>query len=458
MISWRARIAAFLAVAVAPATAGAVASAELYHSQSYRYGRFEARIRFAAGDGVISSFFLWKVGSEVSGAYWNELDFEKLGADCRMQTNTLYGNPMKSGEQVGTMPADMCTAYHDYGFEWTPTYIAWFIDAQEIRRETGAVAAAFADNASEGMRMHFNVWPGNANFGGNFNPSILPVRQFISWVQYSSYQNGTFKLEWRQDFDGAGVPSGWATGSWASPLNLSTHQPQNVTFSNGIAVLSLTADNATGFTGTPPADSAGGTTGRGGASAGGSSGSGGSSAGTSTGGVAGGAGGRPATTGGATTGGKATGGAATGGATAGGTNTGGAASGGAMVGGTNTGGAATGGVTMGGATTGGATMGGATTGGTATGGATTGGTTGGVVSNSSGGVTSGGAPASGGAISTGGQAPPQDSGDSSGCGCQLKASPSPYGFGAFGLAMLTALASRRRGRAARKPREPRPLV
>ena len=44
-----------------------VSSAELYQNQTYTYGRFEARVRFAAGDGVISSFFLWKPGSEMPG-------------------------------------------------------------------------------------------------------------------------------------------------------------------------------------------------------------------------------------------------------------------------------------------------------------------------------------------------------------------------------------------------------
>ena len=45
-------------IALSPA-AGAVASAELYSSAAYGYGRVEARVRFAAGDGVISSFFAW---------------------------------------------------------------------------------------------------------------------------------------------------------------------------------------------------------------------------------------------------------------------------------------------------------------------------------------------------------------------------------------------------------------
>jgi len=246
-----------LALALSSAApARAVSSAELYQNASYAYGRFEARIRFAAGEGVISSFFLWKPGSEVAGTFWNELDFEKLGADCRMQTNPLYGAPVTDHGQIATGVGDLCGEYHTYAFEWTPTYIAWQIDGVEIRREAGEVATAFAQNAASGMQIHFNLWPGDATFGGNFDPAILPVQQYISWVQYSSFDNGSFALQWREDFAAGALPSGWALGSWASPKNLSTHTAANVTFKSEMAVLSLTADDATGFAGEPPGDDA----------------------------------------------------------------------------------------------------------------------------------------------------------------------------------------------------------
>lgn len=270
-----------------PGTANAVASAELYKTQAYGYGRFDARIRFAAGDGVISSFFLWKEGSEAANAFWNELDFEKVGADCHMETNAIYGNPETLHSQTNEMPGDVCSEYHDYRFEWTPTYIAWAVDGKEIRRETGPTADAFSQNATSGMTFHFNVWVGNSDFGGNFSSSILPVREHISWVAYSSYNNGTFKSEWREDFNGSNLPSGWATGTWASPYGLSTHKSSNVTLANGIVTLSLTADNATGFTGSPPADDAstGGTTAGGSANGGTSTGAGGRGDTTSAGGT-----------------------------------------------------------------------------------------------------------------------------------------------------------------------------
>ncbi len=244
----------FLATGVVPATAMAVASAELYGTQPYLYGRFEARIQYAPGDGVVSTFFLWKEGSELAGTFWNELDFEKVAADCHMTTNARFGLPSVNHSQNLAISGAICAEYHDYAFEWTPTYIAWIVDGQELRRDIGATATAFSDNASGGMTFHFNLWPGNANFGGNFSPAILPVHQYISWVQYSSFANDAFQLQWREDFQGGSLPAGWATGNFPSPFNLSIHSPDNVGIVGGIAVLSMTADDGTGAPGVPPVD------------------------------------------------------------------------------------------------------------------------------------------------------------------------------------------------------------
>ena len=177
--------------------------------------------------------------------------------DCRLQTNIWTGKGTQSS-QTNTPTFDICADYHTYAFEWTPDYIAWFIDGAQIRKVTGASVTEYTQNASQGMAIHFNIWAGDSSFGGTLNPSTLPVHQYISWAQYSSYANGAFQQQWREEFNGSTMPSGWAVGTWTSPFNLSTHNPANVSFVNGIAVLSMTADNATGFSGTPPADTAGG--------------------------------------------------------------------------------------------------------------------------------------------------------------------------------------------------------
>jgi endo-1,3-1,4-beta-glycanase ExoK len=236
----------FLLTALLPAVASATKSAELYTAASYGYGRVEARIRFAAGDGVVSSFFLWKDGSEVTGTFWNELDFEKLGADCRLESNALFGSPAAGHVQRHTSDGDFCGDFHIYAYEWTPEAIVWTLDDIEVRRDTGATATAFSENAAAGMQIRFNLWPGNASFGGNFSPAILPVHQYVDWVEFSSYTDGDFTFEWREEFDGDTLPAGWLVGSWGSPKNLSTHDPGNVNLIDGFAVLSLTTDDAVG--------------------------------------------------------------------------------------------------------------------------------------------------------------------------------------------------------------------
>ncbi|MBN1606474.1 MAG: family 16 glycosylhydrolase [Polyangiaceae bacterium] len=230
--------------------AHATKSAEFYTNKSYQYGRFEASIRFPAGSGVVGSFFLWKDGSELDGEYWNELDLEKVGADCTLDTNAFYGDPERVHTKAIALTADLCGVFHTYAYEWTPEYIAWFVDGTEVRRETGETATAYAENATEGMQIRFNIWPGDASFGGVFDPSILPVYQYVDWVEYSSYADGAFTLAWREDFDAMSAPTGWSRASWDSPKGLSTHAPNNVSFTDGFAILALTDDTGSGTGGT----------------------------------------------------------------------------------------------------------------------------------------------------------------------------------------------------------------
>jgi len=252
-------IAALLGVTL-QATPLAVSSAELYRDMPSGYGRFEARVRFAPADGVVSSFFLWKPDSEMADVFWNEVDIEKIGPDCVYSSNVFRGMPETQAPLHIETEADLCGEYHTHAIEWTPDAIVWFLDGMEVRRVEGSVADDFAAYEAEGLQFRFNVWPGTMDFGGNFDPASLPVHQFVNWVAYYEYAPGEgdggtdFLPTWREEFDGAAVPAGWLTGSWDSPLGQSTHSPSNVTIVDGMAVLSLTEDDALGFDGEVPAD------------------------------------------------------------------------------------------------------------------------------------------------------------------------------------------------------------
>jgi endo-1,3-1,4-beta-glycanase ExoK len=451
----RLSLAALLLAMLAPKAALAVQGAELYRTTASFYGRFEARVRYAPGEGVVSSFFLWKDGSS-STTSWNELDYEKINGNCRLTTNIWTGRGTQSS-QTHTLTFDVCADYHTYVLEWTPDYIAWFIDGTQIRRVTGASVTEYTQNASQGMAIHFNLWAGDASFGGTLNPSTLPVRQYINWVAYSSYANGAFQQQWREEFNGSTVPSGWALGNWSSPFNLSTHNPANVSFVNGIAVLSMTADNATGFTGTPPADTSGGggtggAGGRGGSGGGGAGGAGGG-AGTVAGGGRGGTGGSASAGSGGTspTGRGGTGGTGTAGNGASGTSGGTAGSGASGTSG-GTAGSGAGGV----ATGSGGNGAGGTSAGTAGTGASGSAGSGGTSPAGSGGTSpagSAGATATGG--SSGGAGSPSGAGGSptdsdAGCGCRAAGGGLTGAGGLLAALLIAGCALRRREPTMRK--------
>merc|ERR1719401_1059571 len=91
------------------------------------------------------------------------------------------------------------------------------------------------------MEFHFNLWPGDETFGGDFQMESLPLYQYIDWVRYSSYSGpGNFTLEWQEDFNSESMPDGWFTGDWNSPFGYSAHRPENVVFTGRYAVLALT--------------------------------------------------------------------------------------------------------------------------------------------------------------------------------------------------------------------------
>ena len=63
---------------------------ELRTKESFLYGRFEARIKSAQGDGLVSSFFTYQDELINGGHIWNEIDIEILGRwDNIVSMNTL---------------------------------------------------------------------------------------------------------------------------------------------------------------------------------------------------------------------------------------------------------------------------------------------------------------------------------------------------------------------------------
>ncbi len=112
--------------------------AELYSKESFKYGRFEAKMKMACAPGTISSMFLYYNNSDKGGTYqWNELDIEVLGKNTKaFQSNIITGkkNAQVTTEKIHSLPFAVNDDYHVYVMEWTPEYVLWSIDGVEMRR------------------------------------------------------------------------------------------------------------------------------------------------------------------------------------------------------------------------------------------------------------------------------------------------------------------------------------
>ena len=154
--------------------------AELITRETFTYGAFEARIRAAEGSGIVTPFFLWKNNSEIAGVPWQEQDFEIFGKSRSYQTQLM--TPGKNGAQrtehvVVHSMANPWEAYHTYRMEWTPLYMAFYVDGVQVRRETDPQEyKIFLDNMlTEAAQLRLSIWAGDYEWSGLFDQTKIPA-------------------------------------------------------------------------------------------------------------------------------------------------------------------------------------------------------------------------------------------------------------------------------------------
>ncbi len=220
--------------------------AEYRTLDTFLYGRFEVRMRSAPVSGMLASFFTYHEISSISE--WNEIDIENLGRyDNQVQFNTITpGQTNHVFEQ--TVEFNPHNDFHVYAIEWTPNYVAWFVDSVEIYRQTEAHISTL--NLPQKLMM--NIWPpAYEDWAGKLNPADLPVYAYYDWVRVYAYtpgKNDDFTLLWQDDFDR------WDRNRWAKAThtwdgNNSQFVQNNVVFKDGYLILCLTFSSLSGYRG-----------------------------------------------------------------------------------------------------------------------------------------------------------------------------------------------------------------
>ena len=215
-------------------------------------------MKAAPGSGVVNSFFLyrdyWDEGLD-GAQHWNEIDIEILGQyNNRVETNLIIQNQwdLPDNSPVLFNPQN---DFHDYAIEWTPDYIAFFVDDLLIRY----INNFYVDSMYHHQKIMMNIWqPTAVSWVGPFDESILPVYAFYDWVKYYAYVPGTgnagtnnnFIQLWQDDFDYYDTAR-WDKASHSFNGNNADFTYANVVFESGYMILCLTTPGNTGYSGDP---------------------------------------------------------------------------------------------------------------------------------------------------------------------------------------------------------------
>jgi hypothetical protein len=204
---------------------------------------------------------------------WHEIDFEMGQASGDYQTQIMTPGtspPLYRKEHVvaHSLPSRAWQAYYTYRIEWTPTYIAFFVDGKEVRRETDQTeyAELFHQDASgdtptnERMELRTGVWPGDANisgWSGVFDGSSVPTAHFVDYVKvwdYTPNQANKFATLLLDDQFNSLNNSNWYAAQWTFEFSASDYVKQNIGAVDGRLVVALTTEAGQGILPAPPPD------------------------------------------------------------------------------------------------------------------------------------------------------------------------------------------------------------
>ncbi|MFT5995867.1 MAG: endo-1,3-1,4-beta-glycanase ExoK [Glaciecola sp.] len=175
-------------------------------NKKIRYGRFETRMRAPdrqTASGYISSLFTYT--NEGDPREWEEIDVElEGGRPDKFQANLIYGKGVWDWpatrqwgaweDKIETAPAD---EWRVYAFEWTPTYIKWFVDGvltktltqEDLDCQPECVPPQINPTPipDNNTLLMMNFWIPNdeieAVFGGVKKDNVYPMRAQYDWIR-----------------------------------------------------------------------------------------------------------------------------------------------------------------------------------------------------------------------------------------------------------------------------------
>ncbi len=212
----------------------------------WTYGRFEARIKLPAGQGLWPAFWMLPT-DEVYGGWpqSGEIDIlETKGQSTDVIYGTIhFGDPFpdnrNTGAEILNVVAPYSGAFHVYALEWEPNEIRWYLDDQLFGRKTPGDLRGRFWPFDQRFHLLMNLAVGGT-FVGAVNDSILPQTMEVDYVRVYDLSRPTLKGPGRV-FQGASgvvyqVENAAAGGTFAWSV------PSGATIVSGQGTDTLTVD------------------------------------------------------------------------------------------------------------------------------------------------------------------------------------------------------------------------
>lgn len=157
---------------------GGYYGAEYRSERNYGYGYYSVSMKAARCSGVISSFFTY------TNRPWDEIDIEFLGNNTTAIQLNYYTNGAGGHEFLYELGFDGAAGFHEYGFDWQPDSITWYVDGKAVYRATENVPSAAG-------KIMMNVWntTGVDEWAGAFDETALPATAQYAWIGYRAEEN-----------------------------------------------------------------------------------------------------------------------------------------------------------------------------------------------------------------------------------------------------------------------------
>lgn len=184
---------------------------------TWKYGRFEARMRMPEGNGLWPAF--WMLDKNNDWPMTGEIDIMEYRGDLQKETHATlhYGSPWPANQYDGTIythSESLADDFHIYAVEWTEDKMVWYFDDKIIKTETKSPNSLSPQSTND-------VWPWDDQFymilnlavGGGFcgNPSADAIQMTkptfeIDYVRVYEISENTTSGQWAYNGEPQTIP------------------------------------------------------------------------------------------------------------------------------------------------------------------------------------------------------------------------------------------------------------